>query len=96
MFVFLQLSEPDTFDKYKNCEEQTDFGGFKKRAQSLFIVVPTAPTENYENFTNQVREYNTKDPFNFHTSEYLNIFEKVNFPFFLIEFKDAKQLFQYF
>lgn len=29
------------------------------------MVVATPPTENYEEFTEKVREYNTKEPFNF-------------------------------
>lgn len=38
---------------------------FLKRARSLLVVVSTPPTNNYENFTEKVREYNTKEPFNF-------------------------------
>ncbi|KAL5292996.1 hypothetical protein ACFFRR_011640 [Megaselia abdita] len=46
------------------CDESETF---KRRARSLLVVVSTPPTENYENFTKIVREYNAKEPFNFTT-----------------------------
>lgn len=56
------LRKPDQVEKMTSCDE-TD--SFMKRARSLLIVVSTPPTENYEDFTAKVREYNTKEPFNF-------------------------------
>ncbi|KAJ0180455.1 hypothetical protein K1T71_003859 [Dendrolimus kikuchii] len=38
---------------------------FKKRAQSLLVVVSSEPSGNYENFTERVRKYNAMKPFNF-------------------------------
>lgn len=46
---------------------------FKRRARSLLVVVSTPPTENYENFTKIVREYNAKEPFNFTTPSLFHI-----------------------
>lgn len=72
------ISEPAILDKYDSCENN-DFNGLLKRGRSLFVVVPTAPTENYESFTEKVRYYNSKEPFNFGTSVLLKSFEKVRF-----------------
>lgn len=38
---------------------------FRKRAQSLLVVVSSEPYNKYENFTQNVREYNARPPFNF-------------------------------
>ncbi|XP_022917682.1 receptor-type guanylate cyclase Gyc76C-like [Onthophagus taurus] len=38
---------------------------FRKRAQSLLVIVPTGISDGYENFTAAVRKYNSKEPFNF-------------------------------
>lgn len=38
---------------------------FKKRSQSLLVVVSSEPSSSYEEFTNKVREYNTLPPFKF-------------------------------
>lgn len=38
---------------------------FKKRAQSLLVVVSSEPSSSYESFTNKVRKYNAKEPFKF-------------------------------
>ncbi|CAB3242068.1 unnamed protein product [Arctia plantaginis] len=38
---------------------------FKKRAQSLLVVVSSEPSSSYEIFTNKVRKYNAKEPFKF-------------------------------
>ncbi|XP_063620274.1 receptor-type guanylate cyclase Gyc76C-like isoform X1 [Cydia splendana] len=38
-------------------------GEFKKRAQSLLVVVSSEPDSSYETFTNRVRKYNTMKPF---------------------------------
>ena len=45
---------------------------FLKRARSLLVVVSTPPTENYENFTEKVREYNLREPFNFSLPQLFN------------------------
>jgi hypothetical protein len=41
------------------------------------VVVPTAPSQNYDQFSEQVRLYNSKEPFNFETSSRLKEFETV-------------------
>lgn len=46
----------------KNDCENT--GDSKKRAKSLLVVVASAPSESYNNFTIKVKEYNMKPPFN--------------------------------
>lgn len=38
---------------------------FKKRAQSLLVVVSSEPDGSYEDFTSRVRKYNTMKPFEF-------------------------------
>lgn len=63
--------EPETLNKYRTCEDASNFERFRKRAKSLFVVAPTAPTDNYNNFTEKVKEYNAKEPFNFVTSNFL-------------------------
>lgn len=45
----------------KNDCENT--GDSKKRAKSLLVVVASAPSESYNNFTIKVKEYNSKPPF---------------------------------
>ncbi|KAK9751499.1 Receptor family ligand binding region [Popillia japonica] len=67
------LWKPDVFDKNSDCKEHNK--GFENKAKSLLVIVPTAPTENYEQFLNEVRDYNKKEPFNFSTP---NIFEVQN------------------
>ncbi len=49
----------------------------KLRARSLLVIVSTPPTENYGNFTAKVKEYNAKEPFNFHHPTIFRDFEKV-------------------
>ncbi|XP_030761809.1 receptor-type guanylate cyclase Gyc76C-like isoform X2 [Sitophilus oryzae] len=58
----------DELEKYKSCSELSDYDSLQKRVQSLFVVVPTAPAENYTNFSKKVREYNEKKPFDFKTT----------------------------
>ncbi|XP_074026495.1 receptor-type guanylate cyclase Gyc76C isoform X3 [Leptinotarsa decemlineata] len=60
----------ETFGKNKRCQDLSDFEGFKKRAKSLFIIAPTAPTQNYQEFGQKVQTYNTKEPFNFLVSDF--------------------------
>ncbi|XP_026477197.1 receptor-type guanylate cyclase Gyc76C-like [Ctenocephalides felis] len=59
--------------KKASCYEEQ---GFQKRAKSLLVVVSTPPTKNYESFTEKVREFNAKDPFNFSTP---TLFEQKNY-----------------
>lgn len=40
------------------------------------VVVSTPPTQNYEEFTKKVREYSSKEPFNFVIPELLRKYEK--------------------
>ncbi|KOB74032.1 Guanylyl cyclase at 76C, partial [Operophtera brumata] len=51
-----------TEDRVLVCPKTTEF---KKRAQSLLVVVSTEPTGVYAEFTNRVRKYNSMPPFNF-------------------------------
>ncbi|KAJ8725569.1 hypothetical protein PYW08_003752 [Mythimna loreyi] len=44
---------------------------FKKRAQSLLVVVSSEPGSGYEEFTNKVRKYNSLPPFNFTDSFFI-------------------------
>ncbi|XP_066155671.1 receptor-type guanylate cyclase Gyc76C-like isoform X2 [Euwallacea fornicatus] len=60
----------DELEKYKNCAELSDYHSLINRVKSLFVVVPTAPTENYKSFSERVRDYNKKEPFNFMTSQF--------------------------
>lgn len=66
------------------CDESE---AFKRRARSLLVVVSTPPTENYENFTKIVREYNAKEPFNFTTPSlfHINNISKVGSPLDVIQ-----------
>lgn len=64
------FSEFDELEKYKNCQDLSDYNSLVKRVKSLFVVVPTAPTENYKSFSEKVREYNKKKPFDFRTSRF--------------------------
>lgn len=59
--------EPEVFDSFNSCEMNHNMSSFLKKGRSLFVIVPTSPIENYENFTNEVLEYNKKEPFNFDT-----------------------------
>ncbi|XP_076232262.1 receptor-type guanylate cyclase Gyc76C [Calliopsis andreniformis] len=67
------LWKPEHFDNLRNCLEPKDF---LKRARSLMVVVSTPPTQNYEEFTKRVREYSSKEPFNFVIPELLRKYEK--------------------
>ncbi|XP_077268386.1 receptor-type guanylate cyclase Gyc76C [Temnothorax americanus] len=67
------LWKPEHFDHLKNCLEPKDF---LKRARSLMVVVSTPPTQNYEDFTKKVRDYNGIEPFNFVVPELLRKYEK--------------------
>ncbi|XP_050471885.1 receptor-type guanylate cyclase Gyc76C-like [Bombus huntii] len=67
------LWKPEHFDNLRNCLEPKDF---LKRARSLMVVVSTPPTQNYEEFTKKVREYSSKEPFNFVIPELLRKYEK--------------------
>lgn len=53
----------EQFSKHKSCQE---IEGLTKRARSLLVVVSTPPAPKYESeFTDKVRKYNTKPPFEF-------------------------------
>jgi len=50
--------------KEESCEQLQK--GFLKRGRSLLVVVSSPPNEGkYSEFTRQVAEFNTKEPFNF-------------------------------
>lgn len=59
------LWKTEELNKHQSCSEKP----YKNRGRSLLVVVSTPPTNNYENFTAKVREYNMKPPFNFSTPE---------------------------
>lgn len=63
------LYRVEQFSKYKSCQE---IEGFTKRARSLLVVVSTPPATKYEEFTDKVRKYNTKPPFEFATPFFPN------------------------
>lgn len=66
------VTEPDTLNRYQTCGDASNYERTRKRAKSLFVIAPTAPTDNFNNnFTEQVKEYNAKEPFYFVTSNYL-------------------------
>ncbi|CAL7947734.1 unnamed protein product [Xylocopa violacea] len=67
------LWKPEHFDNLRNCLEPKDF---LKRARSLMVVVSTPPTQNYEEFTKKVRDYSSKEPFNFIIPDLLKKYEK--------------------
>lgn len=57
------LYRVEQFSKHKSCQE---IEGLTKRARSLLVVVSTPPAPKYESeFTDKVRKYNTKPPFEF-------------------------------
>lgn len=68
------LFKPDQLHKLQKCDE---IDNFEKRGKSLLVVVSTPPSGNYENFTEKVREYNTKEPFNFTMPPLFNNYIKV-------------------
>lgn len=73
------LWRPDDFDKYSSCHaHQRDF---EKRARSLLVVVSKEPNQQmYEKFTKEVREYNSRKPFDFKTPDFFHTqnFQKVS------------------
>lgn len=71
------ISEPEAFEKFNSCDEQKDF---LQRGRSLLVVVSSPPTYEYEDFTQKVREYNTREPFNFVTPKLFETiqYQKVN------------------
>lgn len=71
------LWKPEAFDKYTSCDDIKDF---LQRARSLLVVVSSPPTYEYEDFTQKVREYNAKEPFNFLTPK---VFENIQYQKFV-------------
>ncbi|XP_008543533.1 receptor-type guanylate cyclase Gyc76C [Microplitis demolitor] len=69
------LWKPNDLNTLKNC---LDIKDFLKRARSLLVVALTPPIQSYENFTEKVREYTSKEPFNFFIPDLFNYsnFEK--------------------
>lgn len=63
------LYRPETINTMSTCHHVPNFF---KRAQSLLVIVSTPPTENYEEFTNEVRKYTSSEPFNFMMPEIFN------------------------
>ncbi|XP_060527636.1 receptor-type guanylate cyclase Gyc76C-like isoform X2 [Cylas formicarius] len=66
----------DDLEKHWGCKNLSDYDNFVKRVKSLFVVVLTAPTENYKNFSEMVRQYNERPPFDFETHFLSRYFEK--------------------
>lgn len=58
------LWKVDQINRYNNCR---DAGLSEQRLRSLLVIASTPPAEDYQKFTNKVREYNSKEPFNFTT-----------------------------
>lgn len=57
-------TEPEQMAKVESCEQHQK--GFLNRGRSLLVVVSSPPNEGrYREFTRQVAEFNTKEPFNF-------------------------------
>lgn len=65
----------EQFNKITSCSAEME--KIKTRARSLLVIVSTPPTENYENFTTKVRDYNAMEPFNFTVPFLFKGFEKV-------------------
>ncbi|XP_055706306.1 receptor-type guanylate cyclase Gyc76C-like isoform X2 [Phlebotomus papatasi] len=65
--------KPDHLNKHASCKE---IDNFKQRARSLLVIVSSPPAENYESFTEQVREYNKKEPFFFQTPTFFKKYIK--------------------
>lgn len=63
----------DVSHTVKSC----DMDKIRNRARSLLVVISTPPTENYENFTAKVLEYNAKEPFNFLVPNVFQNYQKV-------------------
>lgn len=60
----------------KKCSESESF---IKRARSLLVVVSTPPVQSdFENFTAQVREYNSKEPFFIKSPDIFKNYTKVS------------------
>lgn len=72
---YTYLFKPDHLNKMQKCSE---IENFEKRGRSLLVVVGSPPTENYEKFTEKVREYNTREPFSFVLPVLFNNYTKVN------------------
>ncbi|CAG9815672.1 unnamed protein product [Phaedon cochleariae] len=69
--AYQYLWKPSILRNFKKCDDVLDFEGSRKRAKSLFVVAPTAPTQNFQHFSDKVQEYNEKPPFNFTVSQIL-------------------------
>lgn len=65
IFIFKEPRDGSgAFDKY-NCLDEKDF---LKRARSLLVVVASPPANSqYENFSKEVLEYTSREPFKFQT-----------------------------
>lgn len=63
-YSYVHFKFPETEDRVSKpmCPKTTEF---KKRAQSLLVVVSSEPSREYGDFTNKVRKYNSLPPFNF-------------------------------
>ncbi|KAL0893796.1 hypothetical protein ABMA27_013928 [Loxostege sticticalis] len=75
MVIFVDMMTYSTKESLKYLIKTEDRGSkklvcpntkeFKKRAQSLLVVVSSEPVGSYENFTERVRRYNAMKPFQF-------------------------------
>ncbi|VVD03545.1 unnamed protein product, partial [Leptidea sinapis] len=76
MVIFVDMMTYSTKESLKYLMKLEDRGSgyvcpnntpeFRKRAQSLLVVVSSEPERSYENFTSKVQMYNNKEPFGFH------------------------------
>ncbi|XP_065353214.1 receptor-type guanylate cyclase Gyc76C-like isoform X1 [Cloeon dipterum] len=83
----------DYISKMRSCffHSQKDVE-FEKRAKSLLVVAMSEPSEDYVNFSDSVREFNSKDPFNFIKPIIFNDY-KTHIPIFAAYLYDAVQLY---
>lgn len=86
VMMFFLLLEPEVLEKYNSCDSHQNMSQFLKKGRSLFVVVPTAPLQNYENFTKTVLSHNKKEPFFFEIPPIFikNSFETVSHSIFFL------------
>lgn len=72
------LWKVDQINKFNNCQDVTGFS--LQKLKSLLVIASSPPSEKYQQFTDQVREYNSKEPFKFTTP---SILSKNNFSTFI-------------
>ncbi|KAG8237785.1 hypothetical protein J437_LFUL017336 [Ladona fulva] len=69
------LWKVEAIQKLDSCLIQKDF---EKRARSLLVVVTSPTKQNYDAFLEKVRNYTSREPFNFQLPPILMAFSKVS------------------